>query len=88
MRGLTAKHKGVFSFDILNVGNLLNKKWGRIDEVAFQGGGGSARSFVNYNGLDANGKYIYSVVDVEDNVTRQAKGESQWALQVTLRYEF
>ena len=88
VRGLTAKHKGVFTFDILNVGNLLNKKWGRIDEIAFQGGGGSARSFVNYNGLDANGKYIYSVVDVEDNVTRQAKGESQWALQVTLRYEF
>jgi len=86
--GFSSRHKGVLTFDILNVGNLLNKRWGRIDEVAFQSAGGLARSFVNYKGLDANGKYIYAVTDVEDYVTRQVKGESQWAAQVTLRYEF
>lgn len=87
--GLAAKHKGVLTLDFLNVGNMLNKKWGRIDEVGFQSAGGVARSFVNYKGMTADGKYIYSTMPtVEDYVTRQAKGESQWAVQVTARYEF
>ena len=86
--GFMAGHKGVLSFDIFNFGNLLNKRWGRIDEVAFQSGGGLARSFVNYKGLDADGKYIYAMANTETLVTRQVKGESQWAMQVTLKYEF
>ena len=86
--GFTAKHKGVLAIDFLNFGNLLNKKWGQINEVAFQSAGGSARSFVNYKGLDANGKYIYSLGSLEDYTTRQQRGESQWAVQITLRYEF
>lgn len=82
-------HKATFTFDIFNVGNLLNKKWGRINEVGFQSAGAQARSFVDYVGLDANGKYIYQVRDkVEDLDVRQAKGESQWAIQATLKYEF
>ena len=57
---------------------------GRINEIGFP----SNRCFVNFNGLDANGKYIYSMGSTEDLVTRQASGESQWALQATLRYAF
>ncbi|MEO8103022.1 MAG: carboxypeptidase-like regulatory domain-containing protein, partial [Betaproteobacteria bacterium] len=89
--GFLKGHKSVFILDLLNVGNMLNKKWGHIDEVAFQSAGGQARSFVQYGGLDANGKYIYRVggnVAVEDFVTRQQRGESQWAVQMTFRYEF
>ena len=87
--GFVKEHKAVISLDLFNVANLLNKRWGRIDEIAFSGGGGTARSFVNYVGLDAQGRYIYSVSqNARDFVTRQAKGESQWAAQVTLRYEF
>ena len=83
--GFSAKHKGSITLDILNFGNLLNKKWGRIDEIGFP----SNRSFVYYNGIDsATGKYIYSVGSTEDLVTRQNGGESQWAAQVTLRYTF
>ncbi|NRF69226.1 TonB-dependent receptor [Aquincola sp. S2] len=93
--GFMAKHKGVFTIDILNFGNLLNKRWGRIDEVGFNAGtvggvqnnGANARSFVNYAGI-SNGKYIYNTVALEDYETRQAKGESQWAVQITLKYEF
>jgi hypothetical protein len=85
--GFMAGHKGVITFDILNVGNLLDRRWGRIDEVAFQSNGGPARSFVNYAGMQ-DGKYVYSVGAVEDLITRQVKGESQWAVQVTLKYEF
>jgi hypothetical protein len=87
--GFSPKHKSVIALDILNIGNLLNKKWGRIDEMAFQGQGGQIRTFVNFVGIDpATGKYIYSVRNPDDFTTRQARGESQWAMQVTLRYEF
>jgi outer membrane receptor protein involved in Fe transport len=83
-------HKATFTFDILNVGNLLNKKWGRINEVGFQTNGGQARSFVDYAGIDpATGKYIYRLRDsVESFDVRQVKGESQWAMQATFKYEF
>ena len=81
---LSAKHKASISLDILNFGNLLNRRWGRIDEIGFP----SNRSFVNYGGLNPAGKYVYSLGTTEDFVTRQAAGESQWAVQVTLKYEF
>jgi hypothetical protein len=86
--GLFGNNKASLSFDLFNVGNLLNKKWGRINEVGFQTAGATARSFVDYVGLDASGKYIYRVRDVETIDIRQVKGESQWAVQATLRYEF
>jgi Carboxypeptidase regulatory-like domain len=75
--------------DILNIGNMINKKWGRVDEVSFSGTGGVSRSFVNYLGLDAQGRYIYGVNgQVEDYFTRQDRGESQWGAQLTVKYEF
>jgi hypothetical protein len=87
--GIFKHNKGTIAFDFLNFGNLLNKRWGHINEVGFQSQGGLARSFVDYAGLDANGKYIYSVrPNLETVDIRQVKGESQWAMQVTLKYEF
>lgn len=87
--GFFSGNKVLLALDILNVGNLLNKDWGHIDEVAFQSNGGLARSYVNYLGLDAQGRYIYGVDgQVEDYVTRQQRGESQWAAQLTLKYSF
>jgi len=77
----------------LNVDNMLNKRWGRIDEIAFSGSGGQQRGFVNVVGRDAQGRYIYSVKDrADDFVTRGLLGgerrESFWALQATFKYEF
>lgn len=87
--GFAPKHKGVISLDIFNLGNLINKEWGRINEMGFSSSGGTRRTFVNYGGIDATGKYVYAVRSAEDDLTlRQAKGESQWAVQVTARYEF
>ncbi|MDR7295658.1 hypothetical protein J2X16_000979 [Pelomonas aquatica] len=87
--GFFSKHKGVISLDILNFGNLVNNRWGRINEMNFQSAGGQRRTFVNYAGLDAQGRYIYQVNQVVDDYTlRQVKGESQWAMQITARYEF
>jgi hypothetical protein len=87
--GLFARNKGSVSLDIMNVGNLLNKKWGHINEVLFQSAGGQARSFVDFVGLDAQGRYVYAVrPQVESLDIRQTKGESQWAVQFTAKYEF
>ncbi|OYU44775.1 MAG: Oar protein, partial [Burkholderiales bacterium PBB4] len=87
--GFAPKHKGVFTFDILNVGNLINKEYGRIDEAGFSSAGGQRRTFVAFGGIDAAGKYVYIVRPAEDALQlRQIKGESQWAMQVTARYEF
>uniref|UniRef100_UPI00286BA3E8 TonB-dependent receptor domain-containing protein n=1 Tax=Roseateles sp. TaxID=1971397 RepID=UPI00286BA3E8 len=86
--GFFGNHKGVVSLDIFNFANLLNKSWGRIDEIGFSDGtGGQVRKFVNYAGIE-NGKMVYSVNDPFTLTTRQNKGESQWAMQVTVRYEF
>ncbi len=86
--GLFAGNKGVLVFDFMNVGNMINKRWGRINEIGFATAGGNSRSFVDYAGMQ-DGKYVYQVRDqVEDFVTKQTKGESQWAVQVTARYEF
>jgi len=81
--GFTKQHKATVVLDILNFGNLLNKRWGRIDEIGFP----SNRSFVNYSGIE-NGRYVYTMGSTEDFITRQSSGESQWAVQATLRYEF
>ena len=87
--GFFKGNKAIMTFDILNFGNLLNKDWGHIDEIGFSSAGGLSRSFVDFMGLDASGKYIYGITNkVEDFVIRQNSGESQWTAQVTLKYEF
>jgi hypothetical protein len=86
--GLFAGNKGVLVFDFMNVGNMINKRWGRINEISFATAGGNSRNFVDYAGMQ-DGKYVYQVRDqVEDYVVKQNKGESSWAVQVTARYEF
>lgn len=91
-----ADHKAEVVLDIFNFGNLLNKDWGQVEEIFFQGGGGQARSFANFAGIDpATGKYIYTlqrnsagVFTPEGFGLRDRRGESRWAAQVTLRYKF
>jgi hypothetical protein len=88
--GMFKRNKASISLDFLNFGNLLNKKWGHINEIPFFSTGGQARGFVDYAGIDqATGKYVYAVRSkVDDTQIRQVKGESQWAIQATVKYEF
>lgn len=87
--GFFKGNKTVIALDILNFGNLLNKEWGRIEEIGFQSQGGLSRSFVEGLGLTEDGRYVYGVNDsIEDYTVRQNRGESQWAAQFTVRYEF
>lgn len=87
--GIFAGHKGTIALDVLNFGNMLNKRWGRVDEITFTSNGGNRRAFVNTAGIDpATGKTIYAVGTPFDFVTKNNRGESAWALQVTARYEF
>jgi hypothetical protein len=85
--GFFADNKAEIWFDVLNVGNLINKDWGLIDEVGFQGNGGQARSFVNFAGVNASGQYVYDVLPTpEDFIRRDRSAESRWAVQLGFRY--
>lgn len=87
--GFMPGHKANLSFSIMNLGNLLNKKWGHIMEVPFASGGGNPRGFADYLGIDAQGRYVYGVRNSVDSLAiRQNKGESQWSVQGMIKYEF
>jgi hypothetical protein len=84
--GFGEEHKAKLSLDVLNVGNLFNKKWGQLYEP-FEVE--ATRQFVRYVGME-NGKYVYSLVNglPEQLNYRTSRGESSWAAQLTFHYQF
>ncbi|HEX6976665.1 MAG TPA: hypothetical protein VF147_19795, partial [Vicinamibacterales bacterium] len=87
--GFFEGNKAELWVDVLNVGNLINKKWGSVDEILFDNNrGGNVRSFVNYRGTDSQGRYIYDFVGDEPFRVKDRTAESRWALQVGFRYKF
>ncbi len=82
-------HKAEVWLDVLNIGNMLNKDWGQIDEVFFQSNGAQARSFANFAGIDpATGRYVYDFINPEQFGRRDRTAESRWAVAVGFRYRF
>jgi hypothetical protein len=85
--------KGEVYLDILNIGNLINKDWGHIDEVAFPYTLGVARM-----GGIQNGAYVYDVsnfvnegsgaITTPGTIRKDVAGESRWAVQIGFRFEF
>lgn len=99
--GFMEGHKTLVSFDVLNVGNLLNKNWGLIEDYGFF----STANVARYSGICTStvtalcpagsaGKYVYnfsnpSVPQIQEN--GEDKGNqavSRWSVLVTLKYEF
>jgi len=73
------------SFDILNVGNLLNKKWGRAYSIANQG-----FSLISYRGLNGNTPtYQYTGAGLIDGKPYSPVDLlSRWRAQFGVRYIF
>jgi len=90
--GFFKGHKTEIALDVMNIGNLLNKKWGLIDDYGFY----STRRITNYAGIDpATGKYIYNFTGTTDNASIQEnnndKGNtavSRWSMMLSLKYKF
>ncbi len=92
-------HSMLFTFDIANLGNLLNKSWGTVKEYSNSRAGGLV---VNAQCADANGvaagsasavcstyRYSYATVNpttlATPTIDQQA---SLWALEIGLKYRF
>jgi outer membrane receptor protein involved in Fe transport len=95
--GFFKGNKAQIWLDILNVGNMINKKWGQIEEVDF--GNGRTLGVVEYGGVcgaavtavctaGSAGKYVYRWNGADKPALQDQNGQSRWALQVGLRYEF
>ena len=90
--GLFRGHKTELSLDIMNVGNLLNKKWGHIEDYGFN----STARVANYAGIDpATGKYVYNFTGSaqepqiqENNNDKGNTAVSRWSVMLGLKYRF
>jgi hypothetical protein len=83
--GFFADNKAEIWLDILNVGNLIDKDWGQIDEIPFP----LTRGVVEYGGIDAaSGRYVYRFNTPDPSTIYDDRGVSRWAVQVGFRYQF
>jgi len=90
--GFMKGHKSEIWLDIMNVGNLINKDWGHIEDYGF-----FANRRVLTNAGIYDGKYVYSnfnPASVERPTVANGSngngntGVSQWSLQLGFRYKF
>ncbi len=85
--GFFEGHSSEIWIDVQNIGNLIDKDWGQIEEVGFPFGQG----IVAYAGIDqASGRYRYnfSEANIRDLTLRDNRGESRWSAQIGFRYRF
>ena len=87
--GFFGQDKFIVRLDIFNFLNLLNKKWGDVDNAGFFG----TRTLVS-SATAANGQYVYNLsrppqgYTLYDSYTNPARVVSRWQMLLTLRYKF
>jgi hypothetical protein len=76
------KHTLQISFDIFNVGNLINKDWGRQYFVS-----NNANEIIRYSGRDAQGMPTYTF-NPNNRAYNISQFDSRWQGQLGIRYIF
>jgi len=90
--GVFKHHKSELALDIMNLGNLVNKRWGVIEDY----GTNAVSRVVHYAGIDpASGKYVYhftgnaSAPGIQENNSEKGNtAVSRWSVMVSVRYRF
>lgn len=91
------RHTLQFSLDIMNIGNLLNKKWGLYQQL--NGGSDYNYGLLKVTDVNAQGQPSFNMITVNDAATgktilpttpfRDLFGTgSTWGMQIGLRYTF
>jgi len=83
------------SFDMINVGNFINKNWGNY-QTTFTGVNFGSVTILNYKGTDASGRPTYSFpylnaaksLPVTESFVNGTSQLSRWQGQLGLRYIF
>lgn len=101
--GFWKDHKSSITLDIMNVGNLLNKKWGLIEDAGFNANlavanfSGICNAAAITNGVcpaGSEGKYVYRFTGAQSPGIQEVNGDgvntgvSRWSAQFTFRYQF
>lgn len=100
--GFAEGHKSVLALDIMNIGNLLNKDWGLIEDYGFN----STQQLANYAGICGptttlaacagnEGRYVYTWTGPgagaqiqENNNDKGNTAVSRWSIMLSFKYQF
>ncbi|OHE81438.1 MAG: Oar protein [Lysobacterales bacterium GWF1_69_6] len=100
--GFAKGHKSVLALDIMNIGNLLNKEWGLIEDYGFN----STQQLANYAGICGptttlaacagnEGRYVYHWTGPgtgaqiqENNNDKGNTAVSRWSVMLSFKYQF
>ena len=80
------KHTLQFTFDIYNLGNLLNKDWGRRYYVSY-----GYNRLIDFEGFEDDGttpQFTFEAPDNKFNIDDSGISSSRWQAQFGLRYIF
>jgi hypothetical protein len=85
-------HRVKLTFDIQNVLNLINARWGLVEEYPeayrlYNVACGNAQGITDNLGAVACNRYRISAVNTTQDTTRNTD-LSRWQIQIGLRYEF
>jgi len=100
--GFMKGHKSILALDIMNIGNLLNKEWGLIEDYGFN----STQQLANYAGICGptttlaacagnEGRYVYHWTGPgtgaqiqENNNDKGNTAVSRWSVMLSFKYQF